>query len=287
MPRGRFDALRLDLVDGERVHVFGRPELFEARGDFRLRALSIERYGLGDHLAALERLKRKLAAEGLFARAQAAAAAPAAPHRARDGQRRGRETGRPRDDHDALPAARVLVAETYVQGPRAAPAIVDALRRLCGERRRLTSSCSPAAAAPSKTCCRSATSASCARSPPAPSRSSLPSARAGHAAVRPRCRRPRLDADRRRAAWSSRPRGLELARRRLERDAGPRPPAARRCLERARPRGAAGPAATGGARQGDAAACALAPRATSTRLRDRPREATRSYVNRRLAAARG
>ena len=36
MPRGRFDALRLSLADGERVHVFGRPELFEARGDFRL-----------------------------------------------------------------------------------------------------------------------------------------------------------------------------------------------------------------------------------------------------------
>ena len=67
MPRGQFDALRLDLVDGERVHVYGRPELFEARGDFRFRALSIERFGLGDHLAALERLKRKLAAEGLFA----------------------------------------------------------------------------------------------------------------------------------------------------------------------------------------------------------------------------
>src|SRR5213079_3415990 len=67
MPRGRFEALRLDLADGERVHVFGRPELYEARGDFRLRALTIERFGLGDHLAALERLKRKLAAEGLFA----------------------------------------------------------------------------------------------------------------------------------------------------------------------------------------------------------------------------
>jgi exonuclease VII large subunit len=66
MPRGQFDALRLDLVNGERIHVFGRPELFEPRGDFRLRALSIERFGLGDHLAALERLKRRLAAEGLF-----------------------------------------------------------------------------------------------------------------------------------------------------------------------------------------------------------------------------
>src|SRR5437667_163635 len=62
--RSRFDALRLDLSDGERVHVFGRPELFEAKGDFRMRALSIERFGLGDHLAALERLKKTLAADG-------------------------------------------------------------------------------------------------------------------------------------------------------------------------------------------------------------------------------
>ena len=67
MPRGQFDGLRLDLVDGERVHVYGRPELYEQRGDFHLRALTIERYGLGAHLAALERLKQKLAAEGLFA----------------------------------------------------------------------------------------------------------------------------------------------------------------------------------------------------------------------------
>ena len=67
MPRGQFDALRLELADGARVHCFGRPELFEARGEFRLRALSLERFGLGEHLAALERLKRKLADEGLFA----------------------------------------------------------------------------------------------------------------------------------------------------------------------------------------------------------------------------
>ena len=39
MQRGKFDALRLDLADGERVHVFGRPELFEQRGDYRMRAL--------------------------------------------------------------------------------------------------------------------------------------------------------------------------------------------------------------------------------------------------------
>ena len=92
MPRGQFDALRLDLENGERVHVYGRPELWEPRGELRLRALSIERFGLGAHLAALERLKRKLAAEGLFAaRAQATAAPLPAPDRPRHGKRRRRE----------------------------------------------------------------------------------------------------------------------------------------------------------------------------------------------------
>src|SRR5918911_2273736 len=54
MPRGQFDALRLELADGERVHVYGRPQLFEQRGDLRLRALTIERFGVGAHLVALE-----------------------------------------------------------------------------------------------------------------------------------------------------------------------------------------------------------------------------------------
>ena len=58
MPRGRFDALELGLGDGERVHVFGRPELYEQRGELRLKVLTIERFGVGAHLAALERLKR-------------------------------------------------------------------------------------------------------------------------------------------------------------------------------------------------------------------------------------
>jgi exodeoxyribonuclease VII large subunit len=128
--RGRFDALRLDLKDGERVHVFGRPELFEARGDFRLRALSLERFGLGDHLAALERLKQKLAAEGVFERRRAL---PFLPRRI--GLVTGNDAAAKRDVIATIsarfPAARILVAETYVQGPRAAAAMVDALRDVC------------------------------------------------------------------------------------------------------------------------------------------------------------
>jgi exodeoxyribonuclease VII large subunit len=127
--RARFDALRLDLVDGERVHVFGRPELFEARGDFRLRALSLERFGLGDHLAALERLKKKLAAEGLFERKRPLPFFP---------QQIGLVTGNDAAAKQDLiatitarfPAARIVVAETYVQGPLAATSMIDALREV-------------------------------------------------------------------------------------------------------------------------------------------------------------
>jgi exodeoxyribonuclease VII large subunit len=129
--RGRFDALRLDLADGERVHVFGRPELFEARGDFRLRALSIERFGLGDHLAALERLKRKLADEGLFA---AARKRPLPRFPRRIGLVTGNDAAAKRDVLATVaarfPPARILVAETLVQGPFAATAMVEALREV-------------------------------------------------------------------------------------------------------------------------------------------------------------
>jgi exodeoxyribonuclease VII large subunit len=132
MPRGQFDALRLDLANGERVHVYGRPELYEARGELRLRALSIERFGLGDHLAALERLKQKLAAEGLFA-PERKRRLPRFPRRV--GLLTGNDAAAKRDVLTAIttrfPPARVVVAETYVQGPRAAPAVVTALEDLC------------------------------------------------------------------------------------------------------------------------------------------------------------
>jgi exodeoxyribonuclease VII large subunit len=133
--RSRFDALRLDLADGDRVHVFGRPDLFEARGDFRLRALSLERFGLGDHLAALERLKRKLADEGLFA---AARKRPLPRFPRRIGLVTGNDAAAKRDVLATVtarfPAARIVVAETLVQGPLAARAVADALRDVAAAR---------------------------------------------------------------------------------------------------------------------------------------------------------
>jgi len=132
MARGRFDALRLDLADGERVHVFGRPELYEQRAEFKLRALTIERFGVGAHLASLEQLKARLAGEGLFADSRKRPL-PFLPRRI--GVVTGSDAAAKRDlvttIRTRFPPASVLVAETYVQGPRAAAEIVAAIGALC------------------------------------------------------------------------------------------------------------------------------------------------------------
>jgi exodeoxyribonuclease VII large subunit len=94
--------------------------------------MSIERFGLGEHLAALERLKEKLAAEGLFAESRKRAL-PRLPRRI--GLVTGNDAAAKRDVLTTIqarfPPARVLVAETYVQGPRAAAEMVAALEAVC------------------------------------------------------------------------------------------------------------------------------------------------------------
>ena len=134
MPRRAFDALGLDLADGERLHVNGRPELYIAKGEFRLRALVIERFGLGEHLAALERLKQALAAEGLFA-AEKKRPLPRFPRKI--GLVTGRDAAAKGDVLTTIttrfPPAHVVVAETLVQGPRAALEIVAALEAVAAE----------------------------------------------------------------------------------------------------------------------------------------------------------
>src|SRR5256885_8945299 len=94
-----------------------------------MRALSIERFGIGDHLAALERLKKKLAAEGVFERKRPL---PFLPRRI--GLVTGNDAAAKRDVLTTItsrfPAARIVVAETYVQGPFAATAMIEALREV-------------------------------------------------------------------------------------------------------------------------------------------------------------
>jgi exodeoxyribonuclease VII large subunit len=126
-----FDRLGLALEEGETVHVAGRAELYEQKGELGLRASTIERIGLGAHLLALERLKRELAAEGLFS-----------PTRKRPLPRLPRAIGiltgadaAARGDLVAtirarFPAAKVVVSETRVQGKGAPARIAAALGAL-------------------------------------------------------------------------------------------------------------------------------------------------------------
>ena len=132
MQRGRFDVLMPPLAEGERVQANGRLQLYEARGELSFRATAVERVGAGDHAAALERLRRALAAEGLFA-SERKRPLPRFPRAV------GLLTGvdaAARGDVVAgistrFPAVRIVVAETRVQGPSAPSAIVAALARLC------------------------------------------------------------------------------------------------------------------------------------------------------------
>jgi exodeoxyribonuclease VII large subunit len=129
--RRRFDRLELSLEEGERVHAQGRAVLFEARGELSFRATALERFGLGEHLAALERLRRALAAEGLFA-AERKRPLPRFPRAV--GVLTGSDAAARGDIVTAIqtrfPPARLVVAETRVQGRDAPAGIVSALRAL-------------------------------------------------------------------------------------------------------------------------------------------------------------
>ena len=126
-----FDRLELELEEGETVHVAGRAELYEQKGELGLRASTIERVGLGAHLVALERLKRQLAEEGLFSAARKRPL-PRLPRAI--GILTGADAAA-RGDLVAtiaarFPAAKVVVCETRVQGNGAPERIAAALGAL-------------------------------------------------------------------------------------------------------------------------------------------------------------
>jgi exodeoxyribonuclease VII large subunit len=127
--RGTYDRLELGLAEGETVHAAGRAELYELKGELGLRATTIERVGIGGHLAAIEERKRKLAAEGLFA-AGRKRRLPRVPRAVgivtgADAAARGdllTTIGR------RFPATKAVVCEVRVQGKGAESAIVAGLR---------------------------------------------------------------------------------------------------------------------------------------------------------------
>jgi len=131
MQRGRFDRIEPPVVEGERVQANGGLQLYEARGELSFRLAAVERVGAGDHAARLAELRRKLAAEGLFA-AERKRRLPRFPRAV--GLLTGTDAAARGDVIAAIttryPAVRVVVAETRVQGPYAVGAITSTLARL-------------------------------------------------------------------------------------------------------------------------------------------------------------
>jgi exodeoxyribonuclease VII large subunit len=130
-PRDVADRPGLELAEGARVLVRARPDYYVARGSFSLRATEIRAVGLGDLLARIERIRRLLAAEGLFdaARKRPLPFAPAVV-----GVITGRESAAERDvlvtARRRWPAVRFTVHNCATQGPTAAESVIAGLRKL-------------------------------------------------------------------------------------------------------------------------------------------------------------
>src|SRR5215204_5573415 len=123
------------LAEGARVVVRARPDYYVGRGTLTLRATEVRPVGVGELLARLERLKRLLYAEGLFA-PDRKKRLPFLPGKV--GLVTGRASAAERDVLETArrrwPAVRFRVEAVPVQGPAAVPEIVDALHRLDHDR---------------------------------------------------------------------------------------------------------------------------------------------------------
>ncbi|MFF8804055.1 exodeoxyribonuclease VII large subunit [Streptomyces omiyaensis] len=126
-----FDAVADVVSEGARVVVHAKPEWYAPRGQLSLRAVEIKPVGIGELLARLEQLKRGLAAEGLFA-ADRKKPLPFLPGliglvcgRASAAERDVLENARRR-----WPAVRFEVRNVPVQGVKAVPQVIQAVREL-------------------------------------------------------------------------------------------------------------------------------------------------------------
>ncbi|GAA0215314.1 exodeoxyribonuclease VII large subunit [Saccharothrix mutabilis subsp. mutabilis] len=121
----------LQLVEGSRVVVHGKPNYFPNRGTLSLRVDEIRQVGIGELLARIERLKKLLAAEGLFD-PRRKRRPPFLPNKI--GLITGRASAAERDvltnARARWPAARFRVVNVAVQGATAVPEILTALAKL-------------------------------------------------------------------------------------------------------------------------------------------------------------
>jgi len=128
MFRQRNAAVRFTPAEGKLVLARARVGLYEPRGDYQLIVDHLEESGVGALKREFERLKEKLAAEGLFA-TELKRALPAVPRRI--GVVTSPSGAAVRDVVHVLgrrfPAADVLIYPTAVQGAAAVPELLAAL----------------------------------------------------------------------------------------------------------------------------------------------------------------
>lgn len=124
-------SLPTPLADGDRVVVYGKPAFYAGRGSFSLWVTEIRPVGVGELLARIERLRKQLAAEGLFDPARKKKL-PFLPNNI--GLITGRGSAAERDVLSVAaarwPEVRFTVRNTAVQGARAVPEIIAALEEL-------------------------------------------------------------------------------------------------------------------------------------------------------------
>jgi len=127
----RRDVLPDPLGEGARVVLRARPDFYLGRGSLSLRATEIRPVGIGELLARLEKLKKLLAAEGLFdiGRKRQLPFLPRAV-----GLVTGRASAAERDvltvARQRWPGVAFRVENCAVQGPNAAAEVIGAIRRL-------------------------------------------------------------------------------------------------------------------------------------------------------------
>lgn len=116
---------------GDRVVVHAKPDFYQLRGTFSLRAREIRHVGIGELLARLEQLRRTLTSEGVFA-PERKRPLPFLPNTV--GLICGRDSAAERDvlenGRRRWPAVRFEVRPVAVQGDRATREVIEALRDL-------------------------------------------------------------------------------------------------------------------------------------------------------------
>ncbi|RXZ45654.1 exodeoxyribonuclease VII large subunit [Crenobacter cavernae] len=134
MFRQRLAAVGLRLAEGMQVELKGTVTLYEARGDYQINVATLRAAGLGRLFEAFERLKARLAAEGLFDETKKR---PIPAHPRAIGIVTSPAAAALRDVVSTLkrraPAIPVILYPTPVQGEGSAQKIADAIR-VAGQR---------------------------------------------------------------------------------------------------------------------------------------------------------